>query len=214
MGLIHWIPGTHSLDSDFSANDGLRSARSTEMLLFYNSKRYTLSHYILGHVHGRHAHSKARPYILAIFNNITPPLCFINIHQGHGDGSNIKKSYDQILRDINSDDLSIKDGNHRHVKSHKSQVILDILSKCRVILAGDLNRNQDDFELNLGTKFKMNNSKIRKPTEGFSHKPVVRDHIFSSNNVGEITAEYPVPIKPASDHLPVYSVVNPQPNNV
>ena len=81
-------------------------------------------------------------------------------------------------------------------------------------MAGDLNRNQDDFELNLGTKFKMNNSKIRKPTEGFSHKPVVRDHIFSSNNVGEITAEYPVPIKPASDHLPVYSVVNPQPNNV
>lgn len=133
-----------------------------------------------------------------------------------------------------SSNNTLSNYNHKHIKSHDSSTIIDILRRCRIILSGDLNINQNDFNLfdtylesgstltmqNFGTGFPipMKNSSNRINTccdgsgSGRNHS-LIYDHVLSSNTV-PISVTYPQVINPASDHLPVISVVNPKPNSI
>ena len=107
MGKIHWVPGSFTLDARYNTDGLVTGVNTTEMLLFYDKERFELKHYVLGYLYDYDRksstlrHSRGRPYILGIFefkNKIenSSPLCFINIHQGHGSAANIIMSINQI----------------------------------------------------------------------------------------------------------------------
>lgn len=190
--------------------------------LFYD-KKYTLSICIAGHLYNTEEdntrHDKTRPYILAIFDNIDPPLCYINLYQGNG--SNIHTSYNQIIKDIMyPKKLSTK--KHINIKYSKNpdidnDKVKEILKKCRYIISGDFNIDQKNFNLFENSYFdfkvpmKNISDDLKKGTccINSSSYDKTYDHILSSGRE-PIKIEYPKVTHPISVHLPVISWVIPE----
>ena len=221
MNFIHWNPETanHHIFNIKTADKQITEpinykSENAEISLSFDT-RYNLQYYVLGHLFDNgNQPSPGRPYILAIFDNLMPPLCYINIHQGHS--CNIDNTIGKILDNINSIEKSSNDLNNTFLKNGKKDEILSKLKECRIIISGDFNKNQNDFDINKGnflTKMKnvIENKRARTCCDSNgnnSNMSYKYDHILSSYNV-PTRIWRPIIHSPSSDHLPVIYTVSP-----
>lgn len=207
-----WMPANYA---------GLKDVSNFAYLVTFWDKKYNLQFWVEGHVYNYYKHTFNRPYQLLIFEN---DICFINIHQGHGDGADVMHSIQQIERDILNPLFYNKKYSvfRRNLSSKK---LIEKLKKCRIIMAGDFN-NSDLFQqdrkdpvfkifsnLKIGKNmFNVSKSEAiktccdtRPPYVHYDHSP---DHVFDSK-CPPISIKNIVPThfinRGASDHLPILS---------